>query len=73
MGMSKTYRGGPGFEGRNTPGGNPKVSKGSPVKAEGTHQSGYDSSGRSGLRKGSRMKSRSGMTSAKNSGPYGKS
>lgn len=72
MGSSKSYRGAPGWEPRNTPGADLKPSKGSPVKAEGTHMSG-DGYGRKGLRSSARMKSRSGMTKAKNSGPYGKS
>lgn len=73
MGASKTYRGGPAYETRNTPGADSKVSKGSIVRAEGSHVSGHDQSGRKGLRSGTRMKSRSGMTGAKNSGPYGQS
>lgn len=73
MGSSKTFRGSPGYESRNTPGAEPKVSKGAIVRAEGTHTSGYDQSGRKGLRSGARQKSRSGMTAAKNSGPYGRS
>ena len=68
MGTSKTYRAGPGWEKRNTPGAAPKVSKGAIVHAEGTHMSGYDESGRKGLRKGTRQKSRSGGMSAKNPG-----
>jgi len=72
MGSSKTYRGAPGWEGRNTLGADTKPSSGSKSTAEGTHMSpgGY---GRKGLRSGARQKSRSGMTGVKNSGPHGKS
>lgn len=72
MGSSKTYRGAPGWEPKNTPRGENKVSKGAIVNAEGTHQSGSNDYGRKGLRSGARMKSRSGMKSAK-SGTYGQS
>ena len=34
MGQSKSYRGGPGWEGRNQPGADPKVSKGPVAKPE---------------------------------------
>lgn len=71
MGTSKTFRAGPGWEKRNTPGAAPKVSKGAIVHAEGTHMSGADEYGRMGMRKGTRKKSKHGKMSAKNPGPHG--
>ena len=68
MGKSKSWRAGPGWESRNTPGGDPKVSKGAVVKAEGTHMSG-GGYGRKGH--GGRNKSKSGKMGAKNPGPHG--
>ena len=73
MGHSKSYRGAPGYQARNTPGANPKVSKGAVVKAEGTHMSSDGDYGRKGMRSAARQKSRSGSMGAKNSGPYGNS
>lgn len=70
MGMSKSYRGTPGWEKRNTPGAAPKVSKGAVVKAEGTHMSGEDEHGRKGS-KGGKGKGRSGKMPYKNPGPHG--
>ena len=67
MGTSKTYRKGPGWEARNTPGAEPKVSKGAIVNAEGTHMSGYDSHGQKAGH-GARIKSKSGRTPAGNKG-----
>jgi len=68
LGKSKSYREGPAFTARNTPGADPKVSKGPVVKAEGTHMSGGATmrSGKTG------NKGKSGKHSAK-SGIYGQS
>lgn len=70
MGTSKSYRGGPGWEPRNTPGKATKPSKGSKSTAEGTHMSGGQS-GRTGMKNTARKKSKSGGMSAKNPGPHG--
>ncbi len=70
MGSSRTYRKPPGWESRNTPGAEPKVSKGAIMKPEGTVMSGYDESGQKAGH-GARNKSKSGMMSAKNPGPHG--
>lgn len=73
MGTSKTHRGAPGWQSNNTVGGaSAKVSRGNVVNCEGTHMSGSNG-GRAGLRKGSRMKSRSSKGSLKSAGIYGQS
>lgn len=72
MGGSKSWREGPAYQGRNTPGGDTTPSKGPVVKAEGTHQSDSEG-GRKGMRSDARSKSRSGSMPAKNSGPHGES
>jgi len=71
MGASKNWRGAPGWQGRNTPGGDTKGSSGPPVvKAEGTHMSGGQSL-RSGAKAGGN-KSSSRKVSGK-VGRYGQS
>ncbi len=71
MGASKSWRGGPGWQGRNTPGADTKGSSGHTiVKAEGTHMSGGKSL-RSGAKAGGN-KSSSGKVSGK-VGRYGQS
>jgi|1_EtaG_2_1085319.scaffolds.fasta_scaffold141679_2 hypothetical protein len=70
MGSSTSRRGSPAWQSRNTPGADPKVSKGSIVHAEGTHQSGHDDHGRDGMG-GARKKSAARKTSARNPGPHG--
>ena len=75
MGASKSYRGGPGWQSKNTPGpsennGAGKVSSGSKSSAEGTHMSGGQS-----LRAGAKAqgnKSSSGRM-GKQTSIYGKS
>lgn len=71
MGASKTYKGGPGWAARNTPGANTTPSKGAVVNAEGTHMSGegYNRN----VKAGTRDKSSSGKKSAKAMGIYGQS
>lgn len=71
MGSSTSHRKGPQWTGRNTPGANPKVSKGAVVKAEGTHMSGATDEGRKGMPAKARSKSMSGRKPAKNTGPHG--
>lgn len=71
MGSSKSYRGGPAYEARNTPGADTKPSKGAIMHAEGTHMGGYDESGRKGMKSKTRMKSKGGKMSGKNPGPHG--
>lgn len=70
MGKSSSFRGGPGWQERNTPGGTTKVSKGAVVKPEGSYMS-DGGSGRKGPRKGTRSKSRSGMASTRPKTVYG--
>ena len=76
MGSSKTHRSAPGWASPNDPGNiaNTKqtYSKGSKSTAEGTHMSGSESL-RSGMRSGARNKSSRSKSSARNSGPYGRS
>ena len=71
MGTSKSFRGGPGWQGRNTPGKATKASKGSHSTAEGTHTSGYDDSGRAGMKNTARRKSKSGRTGPKMADKHG--
>jgi len=73
MGKSKSYRGGPAFQGRNTPGAETTPSRGSHSDGEGTKMSGTDGYGRMGMSKGTRAKSKSGKVSAKAKGIYGQS
>lgn len=73
MGKSKSYRNGPGWQSRNTPGAATKASRGAVVHAEGTHMSGSDEYGRGGMGKSARSKSKAGRMPAKNSSPYGRS
>ena len=71
MGQSKSWKAAPGWESRNTPRGETKVSKGAVVNAEGTHQSGNDDSGRAGMKRST--KSSSSEKSGKTKGIYGQS
>lgn len=73
MGTSKSYKEGPGWEDRNTPGADSKISKGSKSAAEGTHMSGEDDWGRKGMSNTARKKSSSGETPYKTKTPAGQS
>jgi hypothetical protein len=71
MGASKSYRGGPAWAERNTPGGTTKVSKGAIVKPEGTHSSGPNDYGRKGMKNTARAKSHSRRSGPMNPGIHG--
>ena len=75
MGVSKSYRGGPGWEGRNQPGkDSTALSKGGHGKlAEGTHASGEGGGGRHGMSRSAHKKSRSTRGTAMAKVPGGES